>query len=94
MHAVGKIRVYVLARELGHRPQVVLDVARRLGYQVPSQLSWLDIAQQIAVAAALAQLPPTPQPAPQAAGPCADAHRKLVRGRCPWCGRRITNGQG
>jgi hypothetical protein len=92
--AVGKIRVYRLARELGLQPQLVLDIARRLGYKVISQLSWLDAEQRVAVVEALAQLPPVAPAEPPAVGPCATAHRKLLRGRCPWCGRTITNGQG
>jgi hypothetical protein len=53
--AEGKIRVYVLARELGLPTPVVLDMARRLGYTVINQLSELDAEQCTAIAEALAR---------------------------------------
>jgi hypothetical protein len=87
----GRIRVYALARELGHLPQVVLDIARRLGYKVNNQLSLIDAEERIAVADALSQVPSS---IPPATGPCIAAHSKLLAGRCPWCGRGIIRGKG
>jgi hypothetical protein len=54
----GGIRVYALALELGMESRAVLDMARRLGYSTPNQLSTLDATQREAVVKALRGRPP------------------------------------
>jgi hypothetical protein len=90
----GRIRVYALARELGLPGPVILDMARRLGYAVINQLSWLDTEQRTVIAEALARVPRPEPSAPPAVGPCITAHPGLLSGICPWCGRVIRNGHG
>ncbi|HKB35106.1 MAG TPA: hypothetical protein VKD72_01545 [Gemmataceae bacterium] len=79
---VQGIRVYVLARERCVPPKTVLEVARRLGFDVRNQLSTLEPQQRAAVEKSLDDLPPdelTGMPSrlrPRGPGPGA-AHQEL-----------------
>jgi hypothetical protein len=60
--AHDEIRVYALARELGMPFQVVIEVARRLGYRASNPLSRLGPEQRAAVEKLLRRFPPEEPP--------------------------------